>query len=230
MKRLMLTLGAGLLAAAMASPSFAADLPRPVYKAPPAPFIAPFSWSGFYIGLNGGYGWGKADISNALGNFTTDQQDGWLIGGTVGYNLQTGNWVWGLEGDIDYALIKGNTSNTITVGPCAVGGCTVKDTWFATARGRIGYAWNRFMPYITGGGAFAGVKVESSNGTNESDTATGWTLGGGVEWAFTGAWSAKLEYLYADLGKTTCAATTCGLDTDVEPKINIVRAGINYRF
>jgi outer membrane immunogenic protein len=229
MKRFILTVGMGLLAAAIASPSIAADVPRPIYKAPAVPYVAPFTWSGFYIGINGGYGWGDAEISNVLGNFTTDTQDGWLIGGTVGYNVQTGNWVWGIEGDFDAALIKGNTSNTIAIGPCAVGGCTVKDTWFATARGRIGYAWNRFMPYITGGGAFAGLKVESPAGSS-SDTATGWTFGGGVEWAFTSAWSAKLEYLYADLGKTTCDATVCGFATDVEPKLNIVRAGINYRF
>ena len=227
MKRFILTLGAGLLAAAMALPSFAADLPRPVYKsAPPVPYIAPFTWSGFYIGLNGGYGWGKADVSNALGNFTTGTQDGWLIGATLGYNLQTGNWVWGLEGDIDYALIKGNTSNTVA---CGGGECSVKDSWFGTARGRIGYAWNRFLPYITGGAAFGGLKVETPIGSN-TDSAIGWTAGAGVEWAFTAAWSAKLEYLYADLGKSTCDAATCGISTDIEPKINIVRAGINYRF
>ena len=228
MKRFTLMACAGLLAAAMASPSLAADIARPAYKAPV--YVAPFSWSGFYVGINGGYGWGNADLSNALGSFTTNNQTGGLVGGTLGYNMQTGNWVWGIEGDLDYALIKGNTSNTIAVGPCAAGGCTVKNTWIATVRGRVGYAWDRFMPYFTGGGAFGGVTIDPATGSSTNQTATGWTIGGGVEWAFMGAWSAKLEYLYADLGPVTCGAATCGISTDVEPKINMVRAGINYRF
>jgi outer membrane immunogenic protein len=227
MRRLLLAVGAGLLAAAMAMPSLAADLPRPtgIYKAAPG-FVAPFSWTGFYVGLNGGYGWGKADVSNALGSFTTNSQNGWLIGPTLGYNLQTGRWVWGLEGDLDYALIKGNASNAVT---CGGGTCTVKNTWFATARGRIGYSLDRWLPYITGGGAFAGLKIDTPTGS-DTNTSTGWTVGAGVEYAFNGPWSVKLEYLYADLGKSTCNATTCGISTSIEPKVNIVRAGVNYRF
>ena len=227
MKRFIQTMGAGLLAAAMASPSFAADFPRPVYKAPAEPYVAPFTWTGFYIGLNGGYAWGDADISNAFGSFSTSGNDGWLIGGTIGYNLQTGNWVWGIEGDFDYALIKGNVSNTLA---CGAGTCEVEDTWFATVRGRVGYSFGRWLPYITGGGAFAGVKVTPAGFGSTSDTATGWTVGAGVEYAFLGAWSAKLEYLYADLGTTNCGASVCGISTDIEPKINIVRLGFNYRF
>ena len=142
--------------------------------------------------------------------------------------LQTGTWVWGLEGDIDYALIKGNATNTAT---CGAGSCEVKNTWFGTARGRIGYAgWNNFLPYITGGGAFAGLKVEPSGGTSSTDTTIGWTAGAGLEYAFMSNWSAKIEYLYADLGTATCEAAVCGVDTDISPKINIVRGGINYRF
>jgi outer membrane immunogenic protein len=208
----------------------AADLPpQPSYKAPayipPEPAYA--TWTGFYIGLNGGYAFGKADVSNAVTSFTTDSTDGWLIGVTAGYNYQTGMWVWGLEGDVDYALIKGDATNTVT---CGGGSCEVKNTWLGTARGRIGYAgWNNFMPYITGGAAFAGLKVETPTGSS-TNTALGWTAGAGLEYAFMSNWSAKLEYLYADLGTSTCEAAVCGLETDVHPKINIVRAGINYRF
>jgi outer membrane immunogenic protein len=211
---------------ALAQPSLAADL-RPVYKAPPAVYVAPFSWTGAYIGINGGYGWGKADVSNAATSFTTDNQHGWLVGGTLGYNLQTGVWVWGIEGDLDYTLIKGNASNVVT---CGAGTCEVKNTWFATARGRIGYAAGRFMPFITGGAAFAGLKVTPSGGTSSTDTTTGWTVGGGLEYAFLGSWSAKAEYLYADLGAASCDASVCGLATDIKPKVNIVRVGLNYRF
>jgi outer membrane immunogenic protein len=205
----------------------AADLPQP-YKAAPGGYIAPaFSWTGFYVGINGGYGWGDADVSNSFGSFTTGKQNGWLIGGTLGYNYQTGNWVWGLEGDADYALIKGNTSNTLA---CSSGTCKFEDNWFATARGRIGYAFDRWLPYVTFGGAFAGTKVTPAGGSSSTDTAVGWTAGAGIEYAFLGSWSAKLEYLYADLGKTTCGASVCGISTDIEPKVNLVRLGINYRF
>lgn len=218
----------GALAALLMAPcaAGAADLPAP-YKAPA--YVAPLyaNWTGFYVGLNGGYGWGKADVSNVFGSFTTDTQDGWLVGATAGYNYQTGIWVWGLEGDIDYALIKGNTSNTVACGGTT---CEVKDSWFATARGRVGYAgWNNFLPYITGGGAFSGLKV-STGGGDSSNTSIGWTVGAGIEYAAWANWSVKLEYLYADLGKSTCDASVCGVSTDIEPTVNIVRAGVNYRF
>jgi outer membrane immunogenic protein len=228
MKRFFLTLGAGLLAVAMASPSFAADLPRPVYKAPPGAYIAPFSWSGFYLGINGGYGWGTSDWSSSATSGSTKPKGG-LVGGTLGYNLQTGNWVWGIEGDFDASWMKDsdNTGSGVCTG---TNGCESKNSWFATVRGRIGYAWNHWLPYITGGGAFTDLKMTPNGGASETDTMFGWTMGAGVEWAFTGAWSAKLEYLYADLGDTTCSAATCGIDTTVDFKTNIVRAGINYRF
>src|SRR6185437_2529291 len=112
MKRLILAAGAGLLALAMAGPSSAADLPRPAYKAP-AYVAAPFSWSGFYVGINGGYGWGTSSWSNGavFGNFDTK---GYLAGGTLGYNLQTGVWVWGLEADLDYSTLKGTDCGVIS--------------------------------------------------------------------------------------------------------------------
>jgi outer membrane immunogenic protein len=219
--------GAGLLAVAMASPSFAADLPRPAYKAPA--YIAPFSWTGFYVGVNGGYGWGKSNWSNAAlsDNLTTK---GALLGGTIGYNLQTGVWVFGLEGDFDWTWIKGsdNTAGGICGGTV---GCQTKNTWLSTGRGRIGYAWDRWLPYITGGAAYGAVKMLPNPGTNsETENRFGWTAGVGVEYAFLGAWSAKLEYLYVDLGKATCDAAPCGIPTTVTDKTNLVRLGVNYRF
>ena len=228
MQRFTLTLGAGLLAVAMASPSFAADLPRPVYKAPAAPYIAPFSWSGFYVGINGGYGWGKSDWSSAVTTGSTKPKGG-LVGVTLGYNLQTGNWVWGVDGDFDASWMKGS-DNTGTGVCTGADGCQTENSWFGTVRGRIGYAWNRWMPYITGGGAFSDIKMTPNMGASETDTRFGWTAGVGMEWAFTGAWSTKIEYLYADLGTATCAAATCGIDTDVDFKTNLVRVGVTYRF
>jgi outer membrane immunogenic protein len=230
-KRFMLGISAGLLAVAMASPSSAADLRAPLYKAPPPPIlVAPFSWSGFYVGANAGYAWGKADLSSPAGSFTTDTQHGYLAGITLGYNLQTGVWVWGVEGDVDYAWIKGNAVNTVGVGCAGGGGCDIKNTFFATARGRIGYAWDRFLPYLTGGAAFGNSKISAPSGDSSTKTNIGWTVGAGLEYAFLGNWSAKAEYLYADLGNGTCDASICGVGVDYKIKTNIVRAGVNYRF
>src|ERR1044071_4195741 len=105
MKRLILAACAGLLAAAMATPSVAADLgPRPVFKGPA--YIAPvFTWTGFYVGINGGYGWGDSDWNPGPPSFDTK---GWLAGGTIGYNLQTGSFVWGIEADFDWSNMKGS--------------------------------------------------------------------------------------------------------------------------
>jgi outer membrane immunogenic protein len=212
----------------MASPLLAADLARPpAYKAPIAPYIAPFSWSGFYVGVNGGYGWGTSNWTLTAAGLSTGDFDvtGGLVGGTIGYNLQTGNWVWGIEGDFDASWIKG-TETTV----CAVPGCETRNDWLATLRGRIGYAWNRFMPYITGGAAFGDVKMTTPASTSQTDTQVGWTIGAGVEWAFTGAWSAKIDYLYADLGTANCDIATCGTPIDVTFKTNVIRLGVNYRF
>ncbi|HZT26868.1 MAG TPA: outer membrane protein [Pseudolabrys sp.] len=225
MKRFTFLACAGFLAAAMAAPSLAADLPRPAYKAPV--YVAPFSWTGFYVGINGGYGWGTSDWTFTGTGVSTGNFDikGGLVGGTLGYNLQTGNWVWGIEGDFDASWIKGTDTTT-----CVAPGCETRNRWLATLRGRVGYAFDHWLPYITGGGAFGDVKMTTPAATSETDTQAGWTAGAGVEWAFLGNWSAKLEYLYVDLGKANCSAATCGVSTDVDFKTNVVRAGVNYRF
>ena len=168
MKRILLAACAGLMAMttvlAIAAPASAADLARPAYKAPY--FVAPFSWTGFYVGINGGYGWGTSDWT---GTSSFDTKGG-LVGGTVGYNLQTGVWVWGLEGDFDASWIKGTETAV-----CGVPGCETNNQWLATARGRIGYAWDRFLPYITGGGAFGAIKMTPGTPPTATDTQVGWT-------------------------------------------------------
>lgn len=222
MKRLILTALAGATGLALASPGFAADLPRK--GLPLAPVVTAFSWSGFYVGLNGGYGWGKGDVSTLLGSASISTK-GALVGATAGYNLQTGNWVWGVEGDLDMSTVKGSDSSALF---CVLG-CEVKNTWLGTARGRIGYAMDRWLTYFTGGLAFGDIKVSNGIGS-VSKTQTGWTLGGGAEWAWSGPWSVKFEYLYVDLGNTTCDATTCLVATTAKWKENILRAGLNYRF
>lgn len=217
------------LAAIAAAPAAAADLPAPIYKGPAPVYEAPaFSWTGFYLGINGGYGFGKSDWSSAATSGSVDPQ-GALIGATLGYNWQVGAWVVGAEADADASWISNST--TSGSGLCAGGtGCDSHNTWLGTARARIGYAWNKIMPYVTGGGAVGGIKMSPNTGGSESSTQLGWAAGGGVEFAYDRAWSAKLEYLYTDLGTATCSASTCGVDTDVSYKANLVRAGLDYHF
>jgi outer membrane immunogenic protein len=231
MKRLILLAIAGMMAAAGASASFAADLPRPAYKAPV--YVAPgFTWNGFYVGINGGYGWGHSDWNNGAAGSISMNVKGAMVGGTLGYNFQTGNFVFGIEGDLDASWINGSSGAGLAGAPCGAPGCETKNTWLGTGRGRIGYAFDRFLPYITGGAAFGNIKATAANGGSVDKTHLGWAAGAGVEWAFASAWSAKIEYLYADLGHVTCDATTCGggADTEVSLKTNMVRLGVNYRF
>lgn len=202
----------------------AADLGRPRYEAPPPYVVPPSGWSGLYIGLNAGYMWGKAKWSGGAGIFNVSP-DGFIGGGTLGYNFQAGEWVLGLEGDIDYVSAKDSAIAAI----CA--GCSFENTWLATLRGRVGYSFGPWLPYLTGGGAWGNAKVQSAAGS-VSDTKGGWTAGGGIEYSFLGPWSAKVEYLYVDLGTATCTAAACALPADakIDFTANIFRAGLNYRF
>lgn len=223
MKRLSMTMSVGLFVAAMAAPSFAADLPRPSYK---APVYAPsyYNWTGFYAGINAGYGFGKSDWSGAGGTGSTKPK-GFIGGVQLGYNLQTGMWVWGLEADFDYSAMKGSDNGG--TGVCSGAGCETKLKYFGTGRGRIGYAgWDRWLPYVTGGAAYGNVKATPAVGGDFSKGKVGWTVGGGVEYAVFANWTTKLEYLYADLG--TISGGTPG--NDVTFKSHLVRAGLNYRF
>ncbi len=217
MKKFLLA-GVGLIALGVASAS-AADLPRSMPSKAPA-YIPPplYNWTGFYIGINGGGGFGRSDFS---GTFTTGSFDtsGGLVGGTVGYNWQMNQIVLGLEGDIDWSNLRGSAA-------CGGTSCEMRNDWLATIRGRVGYAgWDRFMPYVTGGAAFGNIKTTIAGVGDSSETKTGWTLGGGIEAAIAGPWTAKVEYLYVDLGSGGSIA-----GSDASFHTNIVRAGVNYRF
>ena len=97
-------------------------------------------------------------------------------------------------------------------------------------RGRVGYAWDRWLPYVTGGVAFGDIEANRTGFAGNSDTNAGWTIGAGIEGVIAGNWTAKLEYLYADLGDTTCSAAACGTATNVDLSMSVFRAGVNYRF
>lgn len=217
MKKLLLA-SVGLLALGIASAS-AADIQRrqmpakaPVYVPPPL-----YNWTGLYIGINGGGGWGRSDFGPTFptGTFNTS---GGLVGGTIGYNWQMGNVVFGLEGDIDWSNIRGSAT-------CLGFSCSTRNDWLATARGRLGYAFDRWLPYVTGGAAFGDIKTDISGLGSATTTKAGWTVGGGIEAAIAGPWTAKVEYLYVDLGRGGSV-----LGSDARFNANIVRAGLNYRF
>jgi len=219
MKRFVVA-GLGFLALA-AMPASAADLPRGApYR---APVYAPqYNWTGFYLGINGGGGFGDSDWN---GFAVSNKPSGGMIGGTAGYNWQGAGspWVFGLEGDVDWTNIKDSSA-------CGALNCQTRNNWFGTARGRVGYAFDRFLPYFTGGAAFGDVEANRTGFAGSSSTNVGWAIGAGIEGVIAGNWTAKLEYLYADLGDTTCSAVACGTATNVDLSLNVVRAGVNYRF
>ena len=203
----------------------AADVPikAPHYKSPPHSVVSYYNWTGFYAGINGGYAWGSSNWSDPAASI---KPKGALIGGTLGYNWQSGAIVYGLEGDFDWADVSASVA-------CAgVLTCETSNSWLATFRGRVGYAFDRWLPYITGGGAYGRVKATlSAAGVDLASAASsqlGWTIGGGLEYAFMGNWSAKLEYLYVDLGSFNAAVVPAV--NNVSFKENIVRAGLNYKF
>lgn len=199
----------------------AADLGYPRYRAPAYMAPAYASWTGFYVGLNAGYGFGSSDWDVPA---VSPSPEGALVGGTLGYNLQTGLWVWGLEGDVDWSDMKGSVD-------CLGGTCETKNDWLGTARLRLGFAgWNNWLAYLTGGAAFGDVKATNAGLISASKTKFGWTVGLGIEYAFLGNWSAKLEYLYADLGSADFGTDFSVATDNVSFSTNIVRLGINYRF
>lgn len=216
--------------------AFAADLPQPagpMYTK--APMEAPPAWTGFYLGIEGGYGWGSAEQTDGLG-FDSGRYDvdGGLIGGTVGYNWQLSNIVLGVEGDESWADINGSSA----LGACGVGvagSCHAKLDALGTLRGRLGVAFGNFLPYVTGGLAIGDLHASEDGGGSGSSTEAGWTFGGGMEWMFAPQWSAKVEYLYADLGNHNIFTDPVGVGgapvaENVKFTTNIIRGGINYHF
>lgn len=224
MKRFVFACAGAIALAGLIGAAHAADLSRPAYTGPPIPPAPYYGWTGFYLGINGGGAWGSSSW-DSTGSFDTS---GGLFGGTIGYNWQTGPWVFGLEGDIDWADIKGTTNGL----GCFGGGCSSENTWLGTARGRLGYAFDRWMPYVTGGAAFGDVEATHAGATGQSSTQFGWTAGAGFEFAVVNNLTAKVEYLHYDLGSFQCGLN-CGngfVNDNVDFNANVVRGGLNLRF
>jgi outer membrane immunogenic protein len=212
-----------LATGAVAGSATAADLGRQ-YQQPyvKAPIYNPvFTWTGFYLGLNGGGGWGQSSWDRT-GTFDLS---GGVIGGTVGFNWQTGQMVLGIEGDADWSGVTGTTS---TLCPA---GCATRNDWLGTVRGQVGYAFDRFLPYVAGGLAAGDIRATTPGFAGATQTNLGWTIGAGMEVAIAGNWSAKAEYLHVDLGSFNCGLA-CGLVTpdNVSFRANLGRGGVNYKF
>jgi outer membrane immunogenic protein len=223
-------LGMGLFAHAAG----AADL-RPAYKAPPAPVVAAFNWSGFYAGIHGGWATGDADLS-VIGASASADIDGGFFGGQIGWNWQAPGspWVWGVEVDSAWADIGDSASATF--GGVLFTASSDLD-YFGTARLRVGYAWDRVLWYVTGGLAWAHNEISFGAtapigfiGVSSDNTHVGWTVGGGVEWAFADPWSVKLEYLFIDLGDEAYFGGAGAGGFDADAQIHTFKIGLNYRF
>jgi outer membrane immunogenic protein len=225
MKKILLG-SAALFFMGASLPAFATDMPMkaPVYKAA----ATPFSWNGFYFGGHAGYGWGDYTfVDNEIGAGTSKLKPaGWLGGLQLGYNSQFApNWMLGYEADFSWSDL--HDSGAMTAGQPT----RTKVDYLGTGRTRLGYVIDRTMLYATGGLAWAHTKsTESAGALSQSfdEYHAGWTLGGGVEYAFAPRWSLKVEYLYADLGKNRIVEAAG--ERSEALKLNMVRAGINYRF
>ena len=239
---------------------------------PPQQWVAPvFTWTGFYVGVNAGVAW--ADSNNdaifvppgtfgpGTGNFfvagvgSNNNDATFTGGGQIGYNYQAGAWVFGVEADLQWAD-SDNNNNTgfVAVGlPAGFVFATANNgsEWWGTVRGRVGYAWDRTLLYATGGFAYSG----SGNDNNfcggvgfgcggGDDTRTGWTVGGGLEYAFTNNWTVKIEGLYVNLDSGGSNNGLLGFvngapvflppgfitNADDEQTFGVVRVGLNYKF
>jgi len=187
-----------------------------------------YNWTGFYVGINGGGGWGDSRHDfEAAGTTTGDYRvSGATAGGTVGANLQAGGLLLGVEGDMNWSDIGGSDSC-----PNPNFTCRTRNKWFATARGRVGYALDRFLPYITTGVALGEIRANIPDFGSARETEVGWTGGAGLEVGIVRGLSAKLEYLYLDLGKFNCGSScTATLDDEVKFNAHLFRVGLNYRF
>lgn len=245
MKKIFLT-AASLLSLTVGA--MAADLPSR-RSAPVAPVFAPvFTWTGFYVGVNAGYGFGNNNNSEGAfvapfgfvpGANDNGDNSGFVGGGQIGFNYQMGQFVVGLETDLQYADMKSNRVGFIPAPGRIVSGNSGID-YFGTVRARLGFAFDRTLIYATGGFAYAGGG--GNNGFNfvgGDDSRTGYVVGGGVEYAFTNNITLKLEGLYVGLdggSNTAFFVTPAGVATPVvgvgkqDNEFGVVRVGLNYKF
>jgi outer membrane immunogenic protein len=215
------------------APVFAADLA--LKPSEPAPYVIPvYNWTGFYTGLHLGFANSDVDASNfATGSSRGFGSTGFLGGIHAGYNYQfDGGYVIGLDGDIDYTDLSRNRSVN---GAVFTQTGDFKSDWQGSIRARAGYAFDRILPYITAGVAFANEKFDI-NGTgpngrfasSSDNTRTGWTIGGGVEYAYTDNWIVRGELRYTDFGSETSVVNSTSSKVDFKEFTGTI--GVSYKF
>ena len=255
MKR-ALTVGFGVLA--LVGSTFAAgaaDLgARPIGKSPVMAPVALYNWSGFYIGGHGGGLFGEKDWTDATFlpplSLGSHDVEGFLAGAQAGFNIQTGNFVFGIEGQWSWTNSDGEHTclqPIVVIGGPVIPGinCRTEMDWVATVAGRVGYAFNNVLLYGKGGIAFAseehsifltGLPPPAGPAlTGGGDTRTGWMAGAGIEYGITPNWSAKIEYNYMDFGSEQIdfrdpLTNLLIVSMDIDQQVHVVKAGINYRF
>jgi outer membrane immunogenic protein len=225
----------------------------PASARPPA--LAPFSWSGCYVGAHVGAGWGRTDFSDPSGfliapvgqSVGTHSPVGFLGGGQLGCDYQfTSNWVVGLAGDFSFAGIDGQTNDPFFSGKIAGQPLTLRSRtdFFGSVTGRVGYNWNNSLIYGKGGVAWSHNKYEANNTncliftacfSSANDTQTGWTFGAGYEWAFAPRWSVMVEYDHYGFASKTLsfidpAHPAGAANYGVKTSFDVAKVGINYRF
>jgi outer membrane immunogenic protein len=217
MKKILLTT-VGLVALGMA-PALAADLPARTYTKAPAAVAPIYNWTGLYIGAMGGYGKEDGGAGSMSGGFG---------GGTLGYNWQTGQFVYGLEADAAWSDINSS------VGVPGVFGASAKIQDLGTVRGRIGYAFDPLLVYVTGGYAWADTKLTATAAgisVSDSKVLNGWTVGAGIEAMIAPHWSVKGEYLYRSFsGETFFSNVVPGGFGSGTVNVNSFQVGVNYHF
>lgn len=241
--RLLGLLAATAFVAASVTAASAADLPSRVAPAPVFTPVPVFTWTGFYVGGQIGYGWNANDndFDVPVGytvdglpftGFGGDEGDGFLAGVHAGYNVQLGSFVVGVEGDIEGVFGDDDDDfDGVIIGP---GGLPVTYSiasssidWQGSLRARAGFAFDRALIYATGGIAFAGLS--DGIGSSNDDTLTGWTLGAGIEYAFTDNLTTRLEYRYTNFDGDNNIFDGADLG-DNELEFHTVRVGLSYKF
>jgi outer membrane immunogenic protein len=229
---------------ALAAPASAADLAaRPYTKAPPPPIAAVYDWTGFYIGANGGWGrgdkrWDAVDAFGVRINEGSHDADGGVAGGQIGYRWQTGSWVWGVEGQGNWADLKGSNESLLFPGFRNES----KIEAFGLITGQIGYAWNNVLLYVKGGAAVTADRYRIFDiptgilvGTSGDDTRWGGTVGAGLEYGFGPGWSVGVEYDHLFMQDRTVTFTSPGtglfFGTDrIRQDVDLVTVRVNYRW
>jgi outer membrane immunogenic protein len=207
------------------------------------PVAVSYDWTGAYVGVHLGYAWADTNVTelddypfSQNGETQFDFDSDGIIGGVfAGYNWQAGQFVYGVEADITATGIDNTVDNTMFA-PGSGETFSTNIDWFGTLRGRLGYAVDRFLPYVTGGLAFGDIESSyndplDGNFAVASEVVFGWTIGAGAEYALTDQWSLRAEYLYVDLEDSQGSFADGGtFRYDFDNDLHVVRVGASYNF